>query len=104
MSTPANSINRRPPVVRCFRSPRDRYSRSCLCIREGATRLWIPFELSSTGRGRQSLRRELCLFEGDGDSFGTKPLSIFVTYSLWENIQAKVELFEQIRRDMSLGS
>jgi hypothetical protein len=66
-------------------------------------RLWIPFELSRTGRGPQSLLRERCLFEGDGDFSGTTLSSIFVGRFLSDNIQAKVELFEQIRREYEFG-
>ena len=66
-------------------------------------RLWIPFELPTTGRGPQSLLRERCLFEGDGDSSGTTLSSIFVRRFLSDNIQAKVELFEQIRREYEFG-
>ena len=79
----------RPPLMRVFRGPRLRGSRSSLCMRERRDRLWIPFELSSSGRGRQSRLRELPLFEGPGDSSGTAILPIFVPRFLLDNIQAK---------------
>jgi hypothetical protein len=55
-------------------------------------RLWIPFELPSSGLERQSRLRELPLFEGPGDSSGTAILSIFVPRFLLDNIQAKPEI------------
>src|ERR1700746_3784061 len=61
-------------------------------MRERRGRLWIPFELSSSGRGRQSRLRELPLFEGPGDSSGTAILPIFVPRFLLDNIQAKPKI------------
>src|SRR5215471_10956059 len=78
--------------MRVFRGPRLRGSCSSLCMRERRDRLGIPFELSSSGRGRQSRLRELPLCEGPGDSSGTAILSIFVPRFLLDNIQAEAQI------------
>jgi hypothetical protein len=66
-------------------------------MRERRDRLWIPFELPSSGRGRQSRLRELPLCEGPGDSSGTAIVSIFVPRFLLDNIQAKASTTIRMR-------
>lgn len=98
ISIPANLIRSPPPLARCFRSPRCRCSRSRLCIRGRAWRLGIPFELSNTGRGRQSPLRGLCLIRRNGDSSRTPFVEIVRVMSARYKPQGGVGPGERPRR------